>query len=123
MTISVRPVRKGPHRMINDHPVRNASAQVAHRLLLRSEKPTKLLVKALRTCAAQVFCVHRRRPLRGPVRVCVSLGHAQVLWPRTHMEKNMTAPPIKIIGLDLSLTSTGVASNLGWVARIVTKPN
>jgi Holliday junction resolvasome RuvABC endonuclease subunit len=29
----------------------------------------------------------------------------------------------RVIGLDLSLTSTGVASSLGWTRRITTKPN
>ena len=30
---------------------------------------------------------------------------------------------MRILGLDLSLTSTGVASNAGWVSRITTKPD
>jgi crossover junction endodeoxyribonuclease RuvC len=30
---------------------------------------------------------------------------------------------MRILGLDLSLASTGVASNAGWVGRIVTKPD
>lgn len=32
-------------------------------------------------------------------------------------------PGKRIIGLDLSLASTGVASNLGWVGRILSKPD
>ena len=32
-------------------------------------------------------------------------------------------PGPRVIGLDLSLASTGVASNLGWVGRILSKPD
>lgn len=37
--------------------------------------------------------------------------------------EDRSSSSMRVIGLDLSLTSTGVASNLGWVGRIVTKPN
>lgn len=37
--------------------------------------------------------------------------------------QNRSSPSISVIGLDLSLASTGVASNRGWVGRIVTKPD
>jgi crossover junction endodeoxyribonuclease RuvC len=40
-----------------------------------------------------------------------------------HESQSRPGPGLRVIGLDLSLASTGVASNAGWVHRIVTKPN